>query len=257
MPLFSDISVNYVRILRTKYPRISMEDPTLPTTSGVVTSITLEKYTIDREDTDNVSEIALNSSGQIEIYYDNNEIFLDLTVPIKGDTDLGFPQGYNIISQVENNTVDFIDSDADLENCLYLYRIIYSSTEDGDVESSWVLAGTIPSGLGSDDVADSLEGTMARSGSRYRLGKSKSALYRPEDGGIIVEKGIAAIHATPRYRGPIELSKERARRTAIIGMGEYMDTLLDSMDSSISDIATGLTTLGNTLVTNMTQYSGD
>jgi len=256
MILFDDISVGYTSVLNKLYPRITAEDAVVPTTTGQITTMTLEKYTIPREDLAGLS-LYYTNGAKIIINYDENRIYASLILSNLNVSLLGTKIGYDLITRWEARTTSFIDSDADLENYMYIYRIA-CVTPSWSHNSSYTLAGLIPTSTSYEEELAALIGPILdRNGSIYREGKEAGTLYMPTDSGIMVEKGLAMVHASPRYRGPIELSKERARRTSIMGVQEYIEALTEEIESAISDVTGDLSLLGEALVMNLTQNSGD
>jgi hypothetical protein len=205
----------------------------------------MEKYIVPISDTSSLATIATNAAENITLYYEGTNIFTSLEVSSIGEVDIGSSVEYDLISRFEANTTSFIDSDTDLDSNFYLYRLTYVSGNDS-AYSNYILAGKILTQTGYDsELAELLGSTIDRVGSIYRVGKTKTMLYKESDSGIIVEKGIAMNHATPRYRGPIELSKERAIRTALLGTYEYVTALSTEIESEIVNLLDSLNSLWN------------
>lgn len=254
MSLFDDISVGYVSIMGKIYPRISMEEADIPSNSGEIESVVLEKYTVSWTNSGTISDLANDQGEPIEIYYSGDHLFLDLSV--SSIIDLGAVYEYDILDKVRIGLSSFVDSDTDLSEDMYVYRMTYELSGEISGESNYVLAAEIPSGMGEDtDIASILGNPLTPQGSVYRMGKPRESLYQTPDNGIMVEKGIPMVHSTPRYRGPIELSKERARRTSLYGTQEYLELLLDEIEEDIVELSEDMTVLGNTIVKDRTQAS--
>jgi len=263
MIILEDIAVDYINILGDLYPRISMIGGVIPGSFYPDDFFYLEKFEIDRSDAIKVANAAAAEGSQIVMYYVGAHIFMSLSLFSLGGEDLGVSTYYDIQPSMAIGETRFIDSDADIDTYMYMYRIIYKSGSDVEA-SSYVLAAEVPSGMEAEEelalLADEYASGFSlveRPGSLFRIGKTQESLYRVTGSGIIVEKGTPMVHATPRYRGPIELSKERARRTAMMGAREYLDSVSTEMEENIEELLDSLTTTGNTLVQNMTRYSED
>lgn len=255
MALFGSVSLDYVEISGAYYPRLSMLGAVFPSIIGPTDFYKLEKYEIDRNDSSKVSEAADAESSQIVMYYMGSSIYLSASLYSLGGADLGLPEWHDLTTQIQFSESRIVDTDANIENYMYIYRIIYSSS--GTIGSSlYLLASEVPSvGMGSmEELSLMAEEYMtdisfiSGYGSLYRLGKGKGTLYRESGGGIIVEKGSPSVHVTQRYRGPIELSKERARRTSMYGKQEHIDEINSGLDTIMEDYYSDIETINNLLV---------
>ena len=239
------------------YPKITMLDFSKPSNYSEDDYFLLEKYQIPRNSAEEMI-IARRAvfTQQVMFYMNNqmyrvipvelgdpaiemgNQIFMSKNLYMGGYTLQATPTFKDISDMVKNGTTSFIDIETDLSTYSYIYRIVYYNNGTSGA-SEYVMCGDASA------IIDQYES------GEYETSRSES-LYRYNTDGIIVEKGVPIPHVTNRYQGPIEQAKEEARRTAIYATQEYLDSLLDTTDTSISGIYNDIVSVGNQISCSLT-----
>ena len=191
----------------------------------------LERYVIDKSNTALMKILAEAISWQSVLYYMSTESIYMSGIFWMGEYDLGSPPEFIDISWYFKNGVEYlIDNNADIENNMYIYRIITRFM--GVEHASSYVAGI--QDLSIDPTGTGIYNYPTGNASDIVITTGKGSLYRTDEYGKIILKGLPSGIWNSRYKGPIEESKENAMRQSLYNITKYYDTMHDRLETSIS-----------------------
>lgn len=233
--LFSYITTDYITIRkRGVFPRINLVDFSKPSTFSNSDFFLLEKFTIERNSETAMSLVSQAVISQQVLYYMNQNVYMSSNIYM-GGVDLQVdPEYIDISGFVHRGAPTMIDTETDLTNYTYVYRVFYLNL-DVSGSSQYAACSTLNTLLEEFLLQNTIDNVYG-------------SLYRYRDNGIIVEKGLPMVHTTERFRGPIESSKEEARRTSIETGISYINSKLDAVDTNINSIYTKMEDFENQLI---------
>lgn len=244
MHILSDIALDFVPINGKGYPRINIIGLSRPLSYHPDDFIIMEKFIIDRQRLAEVNNAKKGEKHQALLYYLSDSVYMSSHIYMGGYDMFGEPLIYDLREYIEKGIARITDIEADTSHFLYIYRIYYKSFNDTGASSYrlGVEVGTIKGAAASNTIQqtgiDVENSPMMGNGTLYRHNKN----------GIIIEKGIPMVHVTQRYRGPIESSKEKARRTSLRASDEYLAHSIDETYQTTELLYDDLALFGNRLV---------
>jgi len=245
MEILTDITLDFVTVNGEGYPRINILGLNRPSSYSPDDFIVLEKYTIDRAALAQLNQAKKVERYQSVLYYISGRVYMSSQIYMGGYDLFDDPKVYDLTEFIEKGIARIVDSETDTQQYLYIYRIYYKNFSD--VGSSKYVMGVNVGVVRGEGGKSGLTPTYGTTGDMSIM-QGAGTLYRTTPDGIMVEKGIASNHVTQRYRGPIEESKERARRTALLGTQEYLEATTDEMYSSSEILYDDIETFGNRIV---------
>ena len=232
MKLFDDISLIATELSVGIVPVIHIDGFKLYNSGYYVSQnyYYLEKYIIPRTNDALLKILAKAISCQSVLYYMSTASIYMSGIFWMGEHDLGVPEFIDISYFFENGKEYIIDNNTDIDNNLYVYRIITSFM--GIEHSSNYIVGLQnisidPTGIGMYNIPIASEADI-------ELTTGKGSLYRTDEYGKIILKGLPFGIWNSRYKGPIEESKENAMRESIYNVTKYYDIIHGRIDDSIT-----------------------
>lgn len=233
MRLFTTIELTCREISDVVYPCVNLIDLQSVASEYLTgdgnTYFLLEKVEIDRSNAEQMAALANAVFYQSVLYYMGSSVYMSSYVWM-GGYDLGVDPSYIDITDVFTNGLPYIvDTETDLTRYMYLYRIL-TRYRDGEYASLYVagiqhIEFENDSSVDlSDDQLDILPPGTAR---------GDSALYAESDAGIITIKGFPVPVFNPRYRGPLDGHKERARRDSFARALNVLNDMLGDVEDSL------------------------
>lgn len=238
--LLTDIELTAIQIGEKYYPRLRILGMVKPLSISEDDYFLLEKFQIDKEDPDQMTALSQALTYQTVLYYMNVGIFMSSSIWMSEYDLLVAPQYLDIQDKFELGVQYLIDTDADIDKYLYVYRIIYYNI--GTEGRSNYVAGVQYVDFREDAVKPDIFPIPVSSGT--------GELYREGRDGRIIVKGFPNILFNPRYKGPLEYEKAYGRRTAIFNTFTYISNKLGELETSISDMWSELVEITNTGIQN-------
>jgi len=246
MHILTDITLDFVSVGGKGYPRINILELNRPTTYHPHDFFLMERFSILRDNLDQLSNARKAEKFQAVLYYISGKVYMSSQIHMGGYDLFGDPKIYDLKDYIEKGIARLVDTETDTARYLYVYRIYYKNF--GDVGSSSYRLGVEVGEIGGEASTDMTTGMDPGSGGGNPIMMGHGSLYKTLSDGTIVEKGVPMVHVTQRYRGPIEGPKEQARRTALLGTDEYLGESADDMYDTTEAFYGDITEFGNRIV---------
>ena len=223
--VFSDIELEAVLILENVYPRIYIMGLRKPDIIYDEDYYLLERYELDKTDTEQMEALANALTYQSVLFYMNESVYMSASIWMSEWDLMVEPIYYDIEDRFEHGVQYIIDTDTDVDRYIYVYRImIYHA---GIEYSSSYVAGVQYIDFVPSEALVNEPPIFASTG--------EGTLYREDSNGKIVLKGLPGQLMNPRYRGPIEYDKEWARRVSISNSVNYVSTVLKDVEALLEE----------------------
>lgn len=234
MSIFQDIELQPVTVNETVYPLIQLIGYIRPRVTDSDDFYLLERFTINRDDVDQMTALSHAITYQTVMYYMGESTYMSSSLWTSAYDLLTEPVYYDISSQITGGIDTLVDSNADIDTYLYVYRVFCMC--NGVEETSSYVVGLQDIEIRESDVPEELLPVDLNTGS--------GTVYRYSANGSRVVKGFAGLWFNARFMGPIEHDKDYARwATASRGL-DYLDSIIDQAETIVSSMWDSLETIG-------------
>lgn len=235
MDLFKDIELDSIVIGENIYPRIHIMSMIKPDSIYMDDYFLLEKFEIDKSNAEQMNALSQALTYQSVLYYMNESLYMTSSIWMSV-YDLFVPPSYiDIQDKFELGVQYIIDTDANIDKYVYVYRIMYYSL--GSSFSSSYIAGVQSVNFIYNNIIPFL--------TPIKICDGEGALHRTDENGRIIVKGFPVSCWNPRYKGPIEYEKEKYRRVNIYNSFLYFNNKIEEIDNEIQNMWNSIKSISN------------
>lgn len=244
MRAFTDIAIDYTVINQVAYPRIKLINLiNVRDYNPAEDYFILYRFPILREDPEQMAAMADAVFYQTNMYYMSDNLYMSAYLYMNDFINLpAFDEPpLDISSNVTNGQYNLIDGNTDLNNYMYVYRVM--SKYKGEEFASSYVAGVMHFEIKEDEFAevdpDEVGGLMPINMGLGQIFCSDN-IYTTDRKQRIYIKGLATNTVTPRYKGPIDHTVESGKRDSLTRSIEYLSSVYDNIDESIDELRSSI-----------------
>jgi len=182
--------------------------------------------------------------SQSMMYYMNDTTYMSSYIFMNNWADFVEEPVINISSFFKKSQYNIVDMDTSLGDEMYIYRI--TGTYNDQAYASSYVAGVRHFNISSDELdhinPDEIGGLMPINMGLGNIFCSDD-IYTIDKEKRIYIKGLASNTVTPRYKGPIDHTVEKANRVSIISGLNFIADIYNNLDNSFSDIMDNISNL--------------
>lgn len=206
MVITSGLNLGFKIIRNQVYITIHLNDMAIPSYYDPARDYyLLERFTLSKSDLADLYVSQKIELTQQVLYYMRDELFMTSHVYMGGFDARSNPKYIDISDKVIKGISNFIDTETNAIDNVYVYRIIWKNGSDMDEGGEQEYSTSYVIGI-KGNILTNVPGPEANI--KRVLGENivegRGSQFIMDNYGKIILKGIPMIHGTPRYEGPID-----------------------------------------------------